>query len=648
MIKANALTLRRGTKILIQDAEFVVHPGERVGLIGRNGSGKSSLFAAFRGQLDLDQGNVDIPVTWNMAWVEQTIEDLERPAREYVIDGDRTLRQLQAAREQAKDGQAIAELETRLIDAGAWQANSRAESLLSGLGFKPDQWLNPVGSFSGGWQMRISLARALMAPSDLLLLDEPTNHLDLDAMLWLERWLTAYAGTVIIISHDVEFIDAVCNVILHIEHKRIERYRGDYQSFLTQRAEKLRQTSLAIERQARESARLQQFIDRFKAKASKAKQAQSRVKALARMQTLAPLQTETDIGIHIPEPEHAPNLLLRLKDIDAGYLVDGSPHTILRSIGLRIEAGSRIGILGVNGAGKSTLVKIIAAELDPFAGERIEGKGLVIGYFAQQQMDILDSHASALLHLKRIAPQTREQELRNYLARFGFTGEKVMDVVGPFSGGEKARLALALIVWHRPNLLVLDEPTNHLDVQTREALTTALAEYEGSLLLVSHDRHLLRTSVDQFWIVGDGQVTQFDGDLEDYRQHTLSRSGASTETSTDASAQAEDGSQAQGDRKQQKREQAQLRQQLSSLRKPLQSRLTKIETQMQALASRLEKIDQQMQDPTFYESADSNLRQQTLKDHGQLTRDHEVLEEQWLEVSQEIEELEAKYSQAAD
>ena len=648
MIKTIALTLRRGTKILMQDAEFVVHPGERVGLIGRNGSGKSSLFAALRNQLDPDQGSIDIPASWRLAWVEQSIEDLDRPAREYVIDGDRYLRQLQGERERALDGQAIAELETRLNDAGAWQASSRAESLLSGLGFKPEQWLNPVGSFSGGWQMRISLARALMAPSDLLLLDEPTNHLDLDAMLWLERWLSAYEGTVIIISHDVEFIDAVCNVILHIEHQKIERYRGDYQSFLTQRAEKLRQTSLAIERQARESARLQQFIDRFKAKASKAKQAQSRVKALARMQTLAPLQTEADVGIHIPEPEHAPNLLLRLKNIDAGYRVDESLHTILRSVSLRIEAGSRIGILGVNGAGKSTLVKVIAGELEPFAGERLEGKGLTIGYFAQQQMDILDPQASALLHLKRVAPQAREQDLRNYLARFGFTGEKVMDEVAPFSGGEKARLALALIVWHRPNLLVLDEPTNHLDVQTREALTTALAEYEGSLLLVSHDRHLLRTSVDQFWIVGEGQVIQFDGDLEDYRQHTLSRSSSTSSIATDAISLADDGSTGAGDRKQQRREQAQIRQQLSTLRKPLQSRQTRIESQMQALATKIKAIDEQMQDPAFYESVDSNLRQQTLKDHGQLTREHEALEEQWFEVSQELEEIENNFKQLSD
>ena len=633
MIKASALNLRRGTKVLIEDAEFVVHPGERVGLIGRNGCGKSSLFAAMRGQLDLDQGNLDIPSAWRMAWVEQTIDDIERPAREYVIDGDRLLRDLQQKRAQTQDGQTIADLETRLIDAGAWQANSRAESLLSGLGFKPEQWLDPVGSFSGGWQMRLSLARALMAPSDLLLLDEPTNHLDLDAMLWLERWLAGYDGTVVIISHDVEFIDSVCNVILHIENQRIERYRGDYQSFLSQRAEKIRQTGIAIERQGREAARLQQFIDRFKAKASKAKQAQSRVKALARMQTLAPLRTEADIGIYIPAPEHAPNLLLRLKEVSAGYTKeDGQIHTILDSVNLRIEAGSRIGVLGVNGAGKSTLVKVIAAELAALSGERLEGKGLKIGYFAQQQMDILDPLASPLLHLKRITPQSREQDLRNYLAQFGFTGDKVMGEVGPFSGGEKARLALALIVWHRPNLLVLDEPTNHLDVQTRESLTTALAEYEGSLLLVSHDRHLLRTSVDQFWIVANGGVTSFEGDLEDYRQHTLQMNSQQKAVAPDQGSVAE--------RKQQRREQAQMRQQLANLRKPLQSKLSKIEAQMAQVSQRLAALDAQMQDPEFYESGDSDQRQKMLKDHGQWSQDHDSLEQQWLEVVEQMEELE--------
>lgn len=644
MIKASALTLRRGSKVLLQDVELVINPGERVGLIGRNGSGKSSLFAALRGDLDLDQGQLDVPVSWDVAWVEQAIDDLERPAREYVIDGDRKLRQLQLQRSQTTDGQSIADLETRLNDAGAWQASSRAESLLSGLGFRPEQWSNRVGSFSGGWQMRISLARALMAPSNLLLLDEPTNHLDLDAMLWLERWLGSYDGTVIIISHDVEFIDAVCNVILHIDHQKIERYRGDYQSFLTQRAEKIRQTSIAIERQTRETARLQQFIDRFKAKASKAKQAQSRVKALARMQTLAPLQTEADVDIHIPEPEHAPMLLLRLKGVDAGYRVENQITTILQSVDLRIESGSRIGVLGVNGAGKSTLIKVIAGELEPLTGERIAGKGLVIGYFAQHQMEILDPYASALLHLKRIAPQAREQELRNYLARFGFAGDKVMDNVGPFSGGEKARLALALIVWHRPNLLVLDEPTNHLDVQTREALTAALTEYEGSLLLVSHDRHLLRTSVDQFWVVHQGRITEFDGDLEDYRQHCLAIS--SKETAARSNGQpAEPGQENLVDRKQQRREQAQLRQQLTALRKPLQSRLTSLETQMQALARRIEEIDHQIQDPTFYDKVDPEVRQQTLKDHGLLTREHAVLEDQWLDLMQQIEEIELQFNQ---
>jgi len=646
VIKASSLTLRRGTKVLLQNADFVVHPGERVGLLGRNGCGKSTLFAAIKGLLDPDQGDIEIPPSWSLSWVEQTIEDLDRPAREFVIDGDHRLRQLQHQRDLAKDGHEIAELETRLADAGAWQANSKAESLLSGLGFKPEQWLNPVGSFSGGWQMRLSLARALMAPSDLLLLDEPTNHLDLDAMLWLERWLSSYPGTVIIISHDVEFINSVCSVILHIENQSIERYRGDYDSFLSQRAEKIRQTNLAIEKQSREAARLQQFIDRFRAKASKAKQAQSRIKALARMQDLSPLRLEEDFQIRIPEPDHSPNMLLKLKGVDAGYKTETSVKTVLKSVDLRIESGTRIGILGVNGAGKSTLVKVIANQLDPLAGERIEGKGLVIGYFAQHQMDILDKTASPLLHLKRIAPEAKEQELRNYLAGFGFTGDKVMDPVEPFSGGEKARLALALIVWNKPNLLVLDEPTNHLDVQTREALTQALTEYEGSLLLVSHDRHLLRTCVDQFWIVTNGSIAEFDGDLDDYRQFSLKEKALERQSATDVNS--EPGNHFQDsssiDRKQQRREQALLRQQLSAARKPLQNKLNTLEKQLEKIRSRIEELDQLLASPGFYEKSSSDERQQVMKEHGQLSFELSQLEDSWLELQMQIEEIENQFS----
>ncbi|WP_376784730.1 ABC-F family ATP-binding cassette domain-containing protein, partial [Achromobacter aegrifaciens] len=514
------MTLRRGTKVLLDGAEFVVHPGERVGIVGKNGAGKSSLFALLTGTLDLDAGNLAMPAGWRIASVKQEIEADERPAREFVIDGDTHLRELQARRAELTDeqGTQIAEVEAALVEAGAWSAASRAEQLLAGLGFKPAEWMQPVASFSGGWRMRLALARALMAPSELLLLDEPTNHLDLDAMLWLEKWLAAYPGTVMLISHDTEFLDAVAKSILHFDHAKLVRYRGGYGDFLTQRAERLRQTNIAYERQTREAARLQGFIDRFKAKASKAKQAQSRVKALARMQVLAPLHAEAGIDIRIPSPDQVPDPLLTLEHLSAGYTdADGNAVPILRDVTLMVRAGSRVGVLGANGAGKSTLIKTLAEELPVQAGTRRASRGLAIGYFHQHQLDMLDVDSTPIAHLARLAPETREQELHNYLGGFGFSGDTVTSKVGPMSGGEKARLALSLIVWQKPNLLLLDEPSNHLDVETREALAAALADFGGSMLLVSHDRHLLRTTVDSFWIVADGAVREFDGDLEDYR-----------------------------------------------------------------------------------------------------------------------------------
>ncbi|MGE8636355.1 MAG: ABC-F family ATP-binding cassette domain-containing protein, partial [Achromobacter piechaudii] len=491
-------------------------PGERVGIVGKNGAGKSSLFALLTGALDLDAGTVNLPAGWRIASVKQELDADDRPAREFVIDGDTHLRELQARRAQLTDDQGtqIAEVEAALIEAGAWSAASRAEQLLAGLGFKPHEWMLPVESFSGGWRMRLALASALMAPSELLLLDEPTNHLDLDAMLWLEKWLGAYPGTVMLISHDTEFLDAVAKSILHFDHAKLVRYRGGYGDFLTQRAERLRQTNIAYERQTRETARLQGFIDRFKAKASKAKQAQSRVKALARMQVLAPLQAEAGIDIRIPSPDQVPDPLLTLEHLSAGYTdAAGNAIPILRDVTLMVRAGSRVGVLGANGAGKSTLIKTLAEEIPVQAGERRASRGLAIGYFHQHQLDMLDVDSTPIAHLARLAPETREQELRNYLGGFGFSGDTVTSKVGPMSGGEKARLALSLIVWQKPNLLLLDEPSNHLDVETREALAAALADFGGSMLLVSHDRHLLRTTVDSFWIVADGAVREFDGDL---------------------------------------------------------------------------------------------------------------------------------------
>lgn len=639
MIRAQGLTLRRGTKVLLDDAEFVVNPGERVGVVGKNGAGKSSLFALLTGAMDLDAGTLSVPAGWMIASVEQEMHGAQAPAREFVIDGDTVLRGLQARRAALgdEDGTAIAETEASLTEAGAWTAASRAEQLLAGLGFAPDEWMKPVDQFSGGWRMRLALARALMAPSDLLLLDEPTNHLDLDAMLWLERWLGAYDGTVLLISHDTEFLDATARSILHFDHAKLIRYRGGYEDFMTQRAERLRQTHVAWERQTREAARLQGFIDRFKAKATKAKQAQSRVKALARMETLAPLQAEAGIDIRIPSPASMPDPLLTLEHVDAGYTQDdGTPISILRDVTLMVRAGARVGILGANGAGKSTLIKTLVDELKVQGGERRASRGLAVGYFAQQQLDMLDLDGTPMEHLLRLSPQTREQELRNYLGGFGFSGDTVNSKVAPMSGGEKARLALSLIVWQKPNLLLLDEPSNHLDVETREALAAALAEFSGSMLLVSHDRHLLRTTVDTFWIVADGQVQAFDGDLEDYRDWLAARSSAQR---SQANYEAALVNEPAPDRKAQRRQEAELRQKLSTLKKPLEAKLSKLDASLAKGQARLAALDTLLADPGLYDEPRRTERLAALAEHGELSKNVEAWEEQWLELQEQIESI---------
>ncbi|WP_454677298.1 ABC-F family ATP-binding cassette domain-containing protein [Achromobacter marplatensis] len=639
MIRATGLTLRRGTKVLLDGAEFVVHPGERVGIVGKNGAGKSSLFALLTGALDLDAGTVHLPVGWRIASVKQELDADDRPAREFVIDGDTHLRELQARRATLTDDQGtqIAEVEAALVEAGAWSAASRAEQLLAGLGFKPNEWMQPVESFSGGWRMRLALASALMAPSELLLLDEPTNHLDLDAMLWLEKWLAAYPGTVMLISHDTEFLDAVAKSILHFDHAKLVRYRGGYGDFLTQRAERLRQTNIAYERQTRETARLQGFIDRFKAKASKAKQAQSRVKALARMQVLAPLHAEAGIDIRIPSPDQVPDPLLTLEHLSAGYTdAAGNAVPILRDVTLMVRAGSRVGVLGANGAGKSTLIKTLAEEIPVQAGERRASRGLAIGYFHQHQLDMLDVDSTPIAHLARLAPETREQELRNYLGGFGFSGDTVTSKVGPMSGGEKARLALSLIVWQKPNLLLLDEPSNHLDVETREALAAALADFGGSMLLVSHDRHLLRTTVDSFWIVADGAVREFDGDLEDYRDWLAARNAGER---AEAARENAEGGEPVVDRKAQRRAEAEQRQRLSALRKPLEAKLAKVESEMEKLRTKLHALDAVIADPDLYSDARRAERQKVMAEHGEHGKRVDELEEQWLEIQGSLEEI---------
>ncbi len=530
MIVLKNVSLLRGVKPVLSQANATIHPGEKVGLIGRNGAGKSSLFSLLTGRLHADGGDVEIPPSWlqpgGMAEVAQNMPETDDPATEFVLQGDGRLmkaRQDLLAAEEADDGNAIGEAHAALAEAGHFDAPARAQALLLGLGFKLEQTMAPVNSFSGGWRMRLQLARALMCPAKLMLLDEPTNHLDLDAMVWLEAWLQRYEGTLLIISHDREFLDAITKVTLHLDDGKLTRYTGGYTAFESMRAERMLLQQAAFNKQQDKIAHLSKFIARFKAKASKAKQAQSRVKALERMEKLAPVLTASDFQFSFPEPACLPNPMLSLKELACGYYIEGQePLTIVSNINRSVLPGQRIGILGANGQGKSTVVKTLARMNRPISGEITEGKGLSIGYFAQQELDVLRMDEGPLQHMIRLArevgPQGREQELRDFLGRFQFSGDMVNQPIGQFSGGEKARLVLALVVWQRPNLLLLDEPTNHLDLTTREALSMALNEFEGTVMLVSHDRALLRETCDEFWLVAHGEVSTFDGDLDDYQR----------------------------------------------------------------------------------------------------------------------------------
>ena len=547
MITLKNVTLRRGAKVLLDKTSVTLNPGEKVGLVGRNGAGKSTLFGLFNGSLHEDSGDYSIPTQWRMGQVSQDLPETEQSATDFVIDGDTVLL---AARnevhdaEASDDGMRMAEAYMALNDAGEHDAVSRAQALILGLGFKVAELNNPVNSFSGGWRMRLQLARALMCPSDILLLDEPTNHLDLDALVWLEAWLKRYAGTLIMISHDREFLDAITQVTLHIDNAKLVRYGGNYSKFEDMRAEQMLLQQATMAKQADKIAHLQFFINRFKAKASKAKQAQSRVKALERMEKIAPVLADAEFTFEFQEPVNLPNPMLSMVDTAIGYpppedAPTGTPPTVIvRKINRSVHAGQRIGILGANGQGKSTLVKTIARDLAAISGEVTEGKGLNIGYFAQQELDVLRPQDTPLEHMMRMAKEAiaagrsvpgREQELRNFLGTFNFSGEMVKQTVGTMSGGEKARLVLCMIVWQRPNLLLLDEPTNHLDLSTREALSVALNEFEGTVMLVSHDRALLRAVCDEFWLVSRGGIAPFDGDLDDYQRYLLNEAKRSRE-----------------------------------------------------------------------------------------------------------------------
>ena len=611
MIRFSQVTLARGAKPLLEGADLLLNPGERVGLIGANGSGKSSLFALLRGELHTDKGEVELPAHWRIAHVAQETPALERPAVEYAIDGDAALRSVEgelAAAETAGDGNLMGELHGALADADAYTVRSRAETLLLGLGFAAEELYQPVASFSGGWRMRLNLAQALMCRSDLLLLDEPTNHLDLDAIVWLEDWLRRYAGTLMVVSHDRDFLDAVVGVVVHIDRRKLKRYSGNYSAFEEQRAQGLVLAQSQYEKQLREREHLQSFIDRFRAKATKARQAQSRMKMLARMEELAPVHAAAPFSFEFREPLRSPDPLLVLDDVAAGY--DG--RTVLSQVQLALRAGERIGLLGVNGAGKSTLIKTIAGVLAPMHGAAVMNKGLAIGYFAQHQVEMLRDDQTPLWHLVRLAPKTREQELRDYLGSFNFPGDMATSTIEHFSGGEKARLALALIVWQRPNLLLLDEPTNHLDLETREALTVALAQFEGTLVLVSHDRHLLRASTEQLLVVREGRVEPFDGDLDDYRLALLNRKAAAASPPRPKPAAAK-----------------------APSRKNLQIRIQRLEDDMKSLGARMADIEARLSEPAVY--GDAAALKALLEDQSALRKELDRLEREWLARQAELE-----------
>jgi ATP-binding cassette subfamily F protein 3 len=664
MIRFQQVSLMRGIKPLLDNVDVTLNPGDKIGLIGANGAGKSSLFGLLRGELHADLGSIDFPSKWRMAYVAQETPALDRPALEYAIDGDVTLRRLEdelafleSEPESSANGILIGELYSALADADAYTVRSRAEQLLTGLGFTMDQMQQPVASFSGGWRMRLNLAQALMCPSDLLLLDEPTNHLDLDAIIWLEDWLKRYAGTLIVISHDRDFLDGVVNVIVHIDERKLKRYAGNYSAFERQRAAAMVLAQGAMEKQARQRAHLESFINRFKAQASKARQAQSRMKALAKMEELAPLRAAAEFSFEFREPASAPNPLLVMEDVNAGYR-SGDGHdepvvekTIVSGINFSLQIGQRIGLLGVNGAGKSTLIKTIAGELAPLAGDSRYGKGLAIGYFAQHQVEMLRHEESPLWHLAHIAPTVREQELRNFLGSFNFNGTMVTSKIAPFSGGEKARLALALIVWQRPNLLLLDEPTNHLDLETREALTDALAQFEGTLVVVSHDRHLLRATTDNFIIVADGKLQPFDGDLDDYRDWLFktkldakNNTAGSTAALPPVSAMAANGSVAppstsSGDKRDQKRADAEERQKLAARKKPIEAKIKKLEEQIAKRNAQKATVDAQLADPEIYDHAKKKELKALLADQAFYAKELEQLEAEWLEQQEALEQV---------
>jgi ATP-binding cassette subfamily F protein 3 len=633
VIQFRNLSLARGPRRLIEDADLQIHGGWRVGLAGPNGSGKSSIFAMLRGELHPDRGDCDVPPAWRIASVAQETPALDVEAIEYVLDGDAELRGIERelrSAEAAHEGNRVGELHARLQEIEGYGAKARAAALLSGLGFADDEFTRPVASFSGGWRMRLNLAQALIARSDLLLLDEPTNHLDLDAIVWLEKWLAGYRGTLLLVSHDRDFLDGCVTHIAYIASQHLTLYTGNYSAFEEQRAAQLAGQQAMFEKQQREVAHLEKFISRFRAQATKARQAQSRIKALDRMEHVAPAHVDAPFDFHFREPERAPDPLLTLDRASAGY----GDRVVLRRIDMTLRPGARLGLLGPNGAGKSTLVKLLTGDLPPGDGMRYEGKGLAIGYFAQHQLEQLRPDDSPIQHLVRIEPQTREQELRDYLGGFDFRGAMADSKVGPFSGGEKSRLALALLVRRRPNLLLLDEPTNHLDLEMRHALTKALAEYEGSLVLVSHDRALLRTVCDAFLLVSDGEAKEYDGDLDDYLQWLSARREAQAAARADVGHVADKAA-----RKEARAAAAADRQTKLARRRPLMKEAEQLEQRLSTWHEEKREIDESLADPSFYESPDPDKLKGLALRQTELTRLIDEAEHRWLEVSSELEDI---------
>lgn len=640
MLRLLNLALMRGTRLLYAHANLIASPGERIGLVGPNGCGKSTLFAAILGDLAPEDGELETPPHERIAHVAQsfTVEDIS--CIDCVLSGHAPLMNAKAALERAEasgDEMALAAAHSELAEVNEGAVVAQAKAILAGLGFAEADSCRKVHDFSGGWRNRIQLARALMRPADLLLLDEPTNHLDIDSLIWLENWLRRVEATVIIISHDREFLDRSVNTIWSVEDGTICRYAGNYSQFELARIEKLRAQESARRAYETQAAHLTSFIERFRAKATKARQAQSRIKMLEKLQAVEPVRAKREWRFNFLKPLRLPEHLVDGENLKIGY----GDKVVLSGVSFSIRSGERIGILGVNGAGKSTLVKAIVGELTPMSGELRRGQGLEIGYFAQHQLDQLRMDETPLEHLRHLAPDAREQELRDFLGTYRFSGDFAEAKVAPMSGGEKARLALALIAWKKPNLLVLDEPTNHLDMETREALTMALSTYEGAVLLVSHDRHLLRTVTDELWLVHEGRKEVFEGDLDDYAKIVLDhRRVTAAEARAEHQADKAARNEAQPvNNKEARRLAAQERARIAELRKPLKKELEKVEREMNALSEKLKALDTQLADPAFYNGADQGKVAQTLREHGELAPKVEALEMHWLELSEKIEAL---------